>query len=179
MYILHGKPDQHVTRISRSVRVWSQIICISRGQRVATFNVVSIEMSRVTAPRKRAPDTIHSTPTDRSMGSYSVSQLSFSPKTVIEAVGAKSIFYWWPTTGLTRPISLACDRYVQYLLTGANPSVLNRHKRGIQPPKGSTRSQIIQSQHSLKWNGVKHLSPTRCLSTTRHLSKSISTPSNW
>jgi hypothetical protein len=33
---------------------------------------------------------------------------------------------------LTGPISPACDRYVQYLLTGANPSVLNRHMRGLQ-----------------------------------------------
>jgi hypothetical protein len=34
---------------------------------------------------------------------------------------------------LTGHISLACDRYVQYLLTGANPFVLNRHRRGLQP----------------------------------------------
>jgi hypothetical protein len=34
---------------------------------------------------------------------------------------------------LTGPISPACDRYVQYLLTGNNPSVLNRHRRGLQP----------------------------------------------
>jgi hypothetical protein len=33
---------------------------------------------------------------------------------------------------LTGPISLACDRYVEYLLMGANPSVLNRHRQGIQ-----------------------------------------------
>jgi hypothetical protein len=26
---------------------------------------------------------------------------------------------------LTRPITPACDRYIQYLLVGANPSVLN------------------------------------------------------
>jgi hypothetical protein len=34
---------------------------------------------------------------------------------------------------LTRPITPACDRYVQYLLTGGNPSVLNWHRRGLQP----------------------------------------------
>jgi hypothetical protein len=34
---------------------------------------------------------------------------------------------------LTRPRSPVCDRYVQYLLAGANPSVLNRHRRGLQP----------------------------------------------
>jgi hypothetical protein len=34
---------------------------------------------------------------------------------------------------LTGPISPACDRYVQYLLAGANRTVLNRHRRGLQP----------------------------------------------
>jgi hypothetical protein len=34
---------------------------------------------------------------------------------------------------LTGPISPACDRYVQYLLAGANPSILNRHRWGLQP----------------------------------------------
>jgi hypothetical protein len=34
---------------------------------------------------------------------------------------------------LTGPISPACDRYVQYLLVGANPSVHNRHKWWLQP----------------------------------------------
>jgi hypothetical protein len=29
---------------------------------------------------------------------------------------------------LTGPISPACDRYIQYLLTGINPSVFNRHR---------------------------------------------------
>jgi hypothetical protein len=36
-----------------------------------------------------------------------------------------------PATRLTGPISPACDRYVQYLLTGTNPSVLNRHRRWL------------------------------------------------
>jgi hypothetical protein len=34
---------------------------------------------------------------------------------------------------LTGPISPACDRYVQYLLVGAHRTVLNRHRRGLQP----------------------------------------------
>jgi hypothetical protein len=34
---------------------------------------------------------------------------------------------------LTGPVSLACDRYVQYLLIGANRTVLNRHRRRLQP----------------------------------------------
>jgi hypothetical protein len=32
----------------------------------------------------------------------------------------------------TEPITPACHRYIQYLLTGANLSVLNRHRRGLQ-----------------------------------------------
>jgi hypothetical protein len=32
---------------------------------------------------------------------------------------------------LTGPISPACDRYVQYLLMGINPSIFNRHSRGL------------------------------------------------
>jgi hypothetical protein len=31
---------------------------------------------------------------------------------------------------LTGPITPVYDRYVQYLLAGANPSILNRHMRG-------------------------------------------------
>jgi hypothetical protein len=34
---------------------------------------------------------------------------------------------------LTWPITSACDRYVQYLLVRPNPSVLNWHRRGLQP----------------------------------------------
>jgi hypothetical protein len=45
----------------------------------------------------------------------------------------KSSFCWQPTTRLTGPISPACDRYVQYLLVWANRTVLNQHRRGLQP----------------------------------------------
>jgi hypothetical protein len=34
---------------------------------------------------------------------------------------------------LTGPISPACDQYVQYMLVGANPSVFNQHRQGLQP----------------------------------------------
>jgi hypothetical protein len=43
----------------------------------------------------------------------------------------KPITCWQQTTRLTGPISLACDTFVQYLLMGTNPSVLNRHRRGL------------------------------------------------
>jgi hypothetical protein len=45
----------------------------------------------------------------------------------------KPNIYWWQAIRLIGPISLASDRYVQYLLVGANPSVLNWHNQGLQP----------------------------------------------
>jgi hypothetical protein len=68
----------------------------------------------------------------------------------------------------TGPISLVCDQYIQYLLTGTNSSIINRLRRGLQPwrcqlstslftpfpingpplfPKGPTWSQVNHSQH--------------------------------
>jgi hypothetical protein len=65
-------------------------------------------------PRKRAPDTIPSTLTDRSAGPYPVSL----PNQPIKQ-WRKSNTYQQQTTRFTRPISPACDRYIQYLLMGA------------------------------------------------------------
>jgi hypothetical protein len=47
--------------------------------------------------------------------------------------GHKPSSWRWPTTRFIGPISLTCDRYIQYLLTGANRTVLNRPRRGLQP----------------------------------------------
>jgi hypothetical protein len=47
--------------------------------------------------------------------------------------GHKPSSWWWPTTRFTGPITPACDWYVQYLLMGANRTILNRHRRGLQP----------------------------------------------
>jgi hypothetical protein len=77
--------------------------------------------------KRRAPDTIHSTTAIRSAGPYPVS-LPQQPK----STGEKSSSCWQPTTRLIGPISPACDRYVQYLLAGANLTVPNRHRRELQ-----------------------------------------------
>jgi hypothetical protein len=52
MYTLQVKSDQHVTRIPRSVRVWSQTICISHGPRIATFCVVINRFEQIHYPKK-------------------------------------------------------------------------------------------------------------------------------
>jgi hypothetical protein len=56
---------------------------------------------------------------------------------------------------LTGPISPACDRYVQYLLVGANRTVLNRHRRGLQP----WRCRLITYPFSDLPNQLSPLSP--------------------
>jgi hypothetical protein len=81
-------------------------------------------------PRKRAPDTIPSTSADQSMGPYPASLPSQPMK-----LWRKPNIHQQQTTRFVRPISPACDRYVQYLLMGANRKVLNRHRRGLQPWK--------------------------------------------
>jgi hypothetical protein len=47
--------------------------------------------------------------------------------------GGKATLCRQPATRPTGPISPACDRYVQYLLTGPNRTALNRPSRGLQP----------------------------------------------
>jgi hypothetical protein len=78
--------------------------------------------------RKRAPDTIPSTPVDRSAGPYLVSLPSHPMKQ-----WRKPNIYLQQANRFTGAITPACDRYVQYMLTGANRTVLNRHSRGLQP----------------------------------------------
>jgi hypothetical protein len=128
---------------------------------VATFHEPSIELSRTTAPEKRGfrHNSQHvGWPIHGSVP-------SFSPEPTNEAVGAKASIYRRHATRLTGDISPAYDRYFQYLLVGANTSVLNRHRRGLQPwrcrlstyhsstfptsylpfpPKGPARSQVIK-----------------------------------
>jgi hypothetical protein len=102
-----GKPDQHATRFSRSVRVWSMTIHISHGPHIATSHTTVNRFEQIYC-----------------------TQLIFH--NILWSSGKKSSFCWQPTTRLTGPISPTCDRYIQYLLMGANPSVLNRDRWGLQ-----------------------------------------------
>jgi hypothetical protein len=70
-------------------------------------------------PRKRAPDTIPSTPADRSIGPYPVSLPSQPMKQ-----WRKSNTHKQQATRFTGHISPACDRYVRYLLMGATEGSL-------------------------------------------------------
>jgi hypothetical protein len=52
-----GKSDQHTTRIPLSVRVWSQTICISCGQCIATFREVVNRFIQIYCPREEGLPT--------------------------------------------------------------------------------------------------------------------------
>jgi hypothetical protein len=122
-------PDKHATRFPRSVRVWSTNIRISRGLHIATFHTVVNRYEQIHYTREEGLLTQSTArrPTDPQVHTQLLSHNSQWSS------GKKSSFCWQLTTRFTGPISPACDRYVQYLLTGANPSVLNRHRRGLQP----------------------------------------------
>jgi hypothetical protein len=123
------KPDQHATRFPLSVHVWSKIIHISRGPHIATFRTVVNRFERVHCPREEGLST-QSTACRLTDPQVRTQLLSHNNQW---SSGEKSSFCWHLTTRLTEPISPACDRYVQYLLARANPSVLNWHRRGLQP----------------------------------------------
>jgi hypothetical protein len=124
-----GKPDQHATYASHTSPHMSDVrflrVVPIRGNLSRVIDrVEQAHFSREEGLSTQS--TMHRWPI---RGSVS----SFSPEPANEAVGAKPSIYRWPTTRLTWHISLVCDRYVQYLLVGANRTVLNRHRQGLQP----------------------------------------------
>jgi hypothetical protein len=123
-----GKPDQHATRFPRLVHVWSMTIRISRGPHIATFRTVVNRFEQIHCTREEGLPT-QSTARRPSDPWVCTQLLSHNSQW---SSGEKSSFYWQPTTRLTKPISPACDQYVQYLLAGANWTVLNQHGRGLQ-----------------------------------------------
>jgi hypothetical protein len=124
-----AKPDQHDTYASRAsprtpdVR-FLRVVPVRGNLPRAADRVGWSHCSR----EKRAPDTIPSTPADRSAGLYPVSLPSQPMKQ-----WRKPNIHQQQDTRFTGPILPACDRYVQYLLTRANRIVLNRHRQGLQP----------------------------------------------
>jgi hypothetical protein len=129
MYTLQGK-----TRPTRHVRFPHQSTYARRTLPASTPRTWQPSTSRRQSwtesllLRKRAPDTIPSTPTDRSAGPYPVSLPSQPMKQ-----WRKPNTHQQQATRFTRPISPVYDRYVQYLLMGANRTVINRHRRELQP----------------------------------------------
>jgi hypothetical protein len=141
MYTLQGKPDTHDTydfcASSRTPLVRFLRAVLVRGNLSWVIN--SVGQSHYPW-EKETPDYIPSMSTAQSAGLHLVSLLL----TTIEAVEKAKHPLINKVHRFTGPISPACDQYVQYLLTEANSSVLNRHKRGLQ----SWRCRLATS-HSL------------------------------
>jgi hypothetical protein len=171
-----GKPDEHATRFPCSICVWPLTIHISRGPCIATFyEVVNSDGHSHCSWEKGLPT--------KSTAQWLIDLwvcTQFLSQASHWSSGGKATLYWWHSSRLTGPISSACDQYIQNLLTRANPSVLNQHRQGYSNLKSPTRSQVIHSQYKplVRKCDMKHLSLIRGLSTTRHLPKSISMPSN-
>jgi hypothetical protein len=124
-----GKPDQYVTRFPRSVRVWPSTIHISRGPRIAAFRELPIDLDGFHCSREKGLPTQSTTRwlTDPRIHIQFLSQANQWISRL------KPRLCRWKATRLTGPISPIYDRYVQYLLTEANPLVINWHRQGLQP----------------------------------------------
>jgi hypothetical protein len=124
-----GKPDQHAMYASHASP--------------STFDVHFLRAIPVRGNLSRVIDRVEQAhysreeglPTQSTARCWPIREFVpiFSYEPTNEEVGAKSNIYQRPDTMLTGPITPVCDRYVQYLLAGANWTVLNRHRWGIQP----------------------------------------------
>jgi hypothetical protein len=124
-----GKIDQHATLFPCSVCIWPQTIHISCGQRITTFHIVINRFEQVHYSQEEGLPT---QPTAHWLTGPRVHTQLLSHNNQWSS-GKKPSFCSQPATRLTEPISPACDRYIQYLFTRANPSVVNWQRWGLQP----------------------------------------------
>jgi hypothetical protein len=122
-----GKLDQHVTHFPRSVRVWSRTIRISSGPHIATFHIVinRVEQGHCSWEKGLLTQSTARWLTDSRVCTQFLSRANQWSN------GGKAKHLLTAATRLTGPWTPACGRYIQYLLTGANPSVLNRCRQGL------------------------------------------------
>jgi hypothetical protein len=127
MYTLQRKtrPTRHMNPTLNPHMVSD--ICISRGQCMATFHEVVNRFVQIHCPWEDGLPT------------QFTARWSSDPRVRTQlpshnsqwGSGEKASFYWQSATTLTGSISPVCYQYVQYLLAGANPSVLNWHRRRL------------------------------------------------
>jgi hypothetical protein len=117
------KPNQHAIHFSCSVHVWSSIIHILCSPHITIFHESSIGVGWMHCSRLHL--------------SAQLSGLWDPPKFLLQHNHWTSVLKpstsWQCATRLIGHISPAYDRYVQYLLVGGNPSVLNRHRQWLKP----------------------------------------------
>jgi hypothetical protein len=132
IYPAGENPIHMICTLSTPVHVRHTYVFYGQSTYMLTFRKPSSALDGPYCTReKRASDTTPS-PAEWSTGPPP----SFSPNTVIEAVIKSKHLLTNKLYQFTGPILPACDRYVQYLLTRANPSVHNWHRWGWQPGRG-------------------------------------------
>jgi hypothetical protein len=122
-----GKPDQHTTRFPRSVCVWPRTIHISCGPHIATLCETSTDL-----------DGSHCS-WEKGLPTQSTARQLTDPRVRTQFLSwanqwssrHKPSSCRWPTTRLTRPINTSMRSVRSILAQGVNPSILNRHRRGI------------------------------------------------
>jgi hypothetical protein len=146
-----GENSTNMSRFPRLVHVWSTTIRISRSPHIAIFHTVVNIFEQIHCTREEWVPT--QSTARRLIDPWVRTQLLShnSPW----SNGKKSSFSWHPTTMLTGPISLTCDRYVQYLLTEGNSSVINWHRRGLQ----LWRCRLVTYHSSTFSTSYLHFSP--------------------
>jgi hypothetical protein len=124
-----GKPYQHATCLPRLVYIWPSTIRISRGPGIAMFweSLADLDGSHCSWEKWLLTQSTARWLTDPRVHNQILSQVNQWNSRL------KPSFCRCQAIRLTGSRSLACDRYVQYLLAGANPLVLNWHIWGLQP----------------------------------------------
>jgi hypothetical protein len=122
-----GENPINTTRtLLTSVHVRPVYASCGQSPYVATFYTDPTELDRFIAPEKKCSRLYLSA---RLSGPWDPPQFLYQHSHWSSAL--KPNIYRQQATRFTGSISLACDRYVQYLLTGTNSSVLNQHRRGL------------------------------------------------
>jgi hypothetical protein len=129
MYTLQGNLIHTTHTFFALVHIRHMYASYGHSPYVATFRKVINRVERIHYPWEKG-----SHPNPQHTGwSIRESVSSFSPTTTIEAVGKSQASIGNKLHWFVWLIYPECDQYVQYLLTGANPSFLNQHRRGLQP----------------------------------------------
>jgi hypothetical protein len=131
IYTLQEKPNTHDTYASCTDPHTPLIHFLRAVPICGNLSRWPNRLRQIHCSREKVLPTPPLSPTEWPAGPTSVSL----PNTTIEAVSLNQTFVNEQATRLTDPISPACDQYVQYLLAGANRSVHNWLRRGLQPWK--------------------------------------------
>jgi hypothetical protein len=130
-----GKPDQHATRFSRSVRIWPSTIRISRGPHIATFREVFNRFEQIHCPREEGLLTQFTA--RRLIGPHVRTQ--FLSQNSQWNSGERSSFCWQPATRLTGSIyQYAIDTFNTCLRGPTHQSLTNTG--GGYDPEGASFS---------------------------------------